>query len=175
MSLNQFWPFGILFGSDNKIAPELLPIVSFLRLRMATPTSLSNGVLTALSFDTVSDSYNWPAPTVPLTQIVLPYTGVVMIVAHDVDYQDSAVAANTGARRVSIERNGDANTRRAFAQQVGVGGGNNTAHGGVAVESFTANDTLKLYAYQNSGGTLANPAMNDLFLWYLAAIPRTFA
>lgn len=148
----------------------------FLRLRMASTQNINTATLTALSFDTLSDRYRWPSLTLPTDSITVPYAGVLMIVAHDADINDSGVALATGARRITLERNGDNTTRRAFMQIPGAGGAANlqSVLSGVAVEAFSAGGSVKIFVNQTSGSTLA-VALNDLFLVYLSLGGRTFA
>ncbi len=156
------------------VASALQP---FLRLRMNTTQSINSGSLTALSWDTVSDSYAWGTlPAVPTSVITLNYTGIILVTLHDLDWADQAIAISTGIRRFNLEYNGNAATRRVPAQMVGAGGAanNQSVQSGATFDYVTAGDTLKIYVNHTAGSALS-AAVNDLFIHYLMRATRTWS
>lgn len=153
--------------------PANLP---FLRLSMsAGQSTTSTATPTKLAFDVVSDkSADWPTVTTPVSNIVIPYTGYILVVAHDLDWQDAAITISTGVRKLGRELSGGAGTRRQGSIMVGAGGATNNQ----SVQSFSevlylpAGETISIILAQVSGSTLV-PAINDVFLQYLLLGTRT--
>lgn len=141
----------------------------WLRLSQNTAQSIANNTLQKVSWDTVSASGGgWAAPTAPVTDIVLPYSGIVLIVVHDLDWQDSG---NGVGYRLMLFRKNDASVSSrspGIVAPVPAAAASQTVQSASKVMSFVAGDTLQLYLRQTSGGTLAGAAVADMFLQYIA-------
>jgi hypothetical protein len=138
----------------------------FIRLTMNSVQTINNSSLTTLSFDTVSCVGNgWSAPTPPVTALAIPFSGIYLVCAHDMDWADTAVALGTGIRRIGRQLSAGAATRRMLQTSVGAGGSanNQTVQSGVEVMYLPAGETLSVICLQTSGGSLS-AGLNDLFV-----------
>lgn len=124
-----------------------------------------------MSFGAVQKSDNWPAVTLPVTDIVIPVTGVWLIIPHDLDWGDSSTGAGAGSRRLGMRINDNVSSIRqgAISAPTLSASAIQTVQGWGTIRPLTANATIQIYGIQTSGSTL-NAALNDLGLYLLAPL-----
>ncbi|MEA2638939.1 MAG: hypothetical protein QOF51_333 [Chloroflexota bacterium] len=161
-----------MIGNIGEVGLSPLPC---LRLTMNAIQSIPDTTATKLSFDTVSFAGNgWTAPVAPVTDITLPFSGIVLVTAYDMDWGDASSGA--GIRQLFTRANDGVGSTR-----VAVGGPPSLAATALKtiqsfsrVMKFVAGDTMQIYAKQTSGGALS-VAMDDVFLQYLQLGTFTFS
>lgn len=121
-----------------------------------------------LAFQRVEKSDNWPAVTLPATDITIPVTGLWLIVTHDLDWGDSSTGAGLGFRAITKRINDVVNSSRrgASASPTLSASATPTVTDYSEIRPLTAGATIQFYGSQNSGSTLA-AAMNNLGLYLL--------
>lgn len=110
----------------------------------------------------------------PITNLVVPYSGYIQIVAHDLDFADTGVAISTGVRKFGRELSGGAATRRLGQIVVGAGGAaNNQTVLSWSEEIYVpAGETIAMIVAQVSATTLTI-AVNDVMFKYTRLGTRT--
>lgn len=158
--------------------PATLP---WLRLSNNTNVAFNSSTsVQQVSFDTVSGSGNgWPTVTPVVTTITLPFTGLLRVTVHDVDFQDAVNAVGFRAVSLRLRQNVAANRRLESHTPNSVASPYSTVLSGSAIFGtrnggstnnaavFDAGDVMEVMIIQSSGVTLT---MNvaDVFLEYMA-------
>jgi hypothetical protein len=150
-------------------------IGTWLRLSMNTVQAVLDNTLTKMSFDTVSHSQGWePLPVAPVTNVSMPYSGLVLMIVDDADFGESGDGAG---KRILFTRKNDVVASQRALQSIAptlAAATSATATGGSRVFGVTAGDTLQLYII-HSAGESRNIAVVSAFFIYLAFGSFTFS
>ncbi len=121
------------------------PVMPSLILYMTATQNIPNGVVTTLTFNGVETSNaDWGFTG---TEITFPESGLYLITAHLM-----WASATSGRREAEVDLNTTTTVARSEMWVSGGGAPSNV----IVTEAFVnAGDTLKMRAYQSSGGTLA--------------------
>ena len=136
----------------------------WLRLTMNATQTMATSSTRLVSWDTVSASYAWPVPTAPVTNITIPYSGLVAIDVHDCDWGDTgAVAFNPG---LYTRRNGNAATLRAAVLDNATNATTKVVQSFSKIMSFTAGEYLEIRVGHDYGSDL-EVAIVEIWLRYI--------
>lgn len=140
----------------------------WLRLTMNSTQSINNNADAKFSFDTVSASGGgWtPLPNAPVTDITLPFAGLVAFFLHDLDWGDAGNGA--GYRQIKHRINDVAGSVRAgsIVAPTLAAANTPTVQSYARCRPYAASDTIQFYGKQTSGGAL-NTAICDLLIIYM--------
>lgn len=140
---------------------------------MNVTQNVDTGSAAILSFDVVTGAGNgWPAPTAPVTEIAMPFAGLVLVTAYDLDWGDSVTGNSVGDRRITTRMNNDAGTIRAASIMPSTNSAVASVQSFSRVFRVTPGNTIAIRVIQDSAQTLA-VAMCDVFLQYtqLGSVP----
>jgi hypothetical protein len=145
---------------------------TWLRLTMNQAQSVPSGPHTTLVWDTVSGkSDDWPDVAAPVTDIVIPSSGLWEVWLRDVDFGDRG--PELGSRAVYLRRNLDPYTTRALDIRTDTGvTGRPTVVTAPFVMAFHAGDTLELRVSHTAGVTLQVGAVE---VWLYLKEPGAFS
>jgi hypothetical protein len=131
----------------SSVSPRKMQLIGIKVYNAAATNNIANTTVTAITFDTVSHSRGFIAPTAAtFTTFKVPYTGVYILTAN-VEW-----AADVGGRSVwfyinAAEGEGDSRTNDAASFSA--------KHAPSTTRLLTAGDTVGLRVRQSSGGNLA--------------------
>lgn len=146
------------------------------RFSVTSNQSITSGTSVAagnkLAFQRCEKSDGWPAVTLPISDIVIPVTGLWLILPWDMDWQDSVSGLGVGSRRLFRRISDQAASSRAHVigpPTLDSASDIQTVQTGGEIRPFTAGSTVQFHAVQNSGSTLTC-AMAALTFYLLAAM-----
>lgn len=166
-----FPSFGALFrysGTASRwllVAGVMMPM-PYLKLSMSAVQSVSNNTLVTISFDTKDKNWLWTPPTLPVTSVTAPYSGMLKVVPFDCDWGTPNNITGYRALAFSVN-NGQASRFSAHpANPTTTANTSNTVQSGYHEQQVTAGDTIEIKVRQDSGSTLS-PAIKQLTLSYI--------
>lgn len=136
--------------------------IARIRLTMSTPIPVPHGVAMPLIWDGCDDALLWAPPVLPVSDPVLPYTGMLSVEVADCDFGDKAVS-QVGDRLLAVRFDLDAYTTRALQR---VPAAQPTALSGTRRRiPVTAGQQVGIYVRQWSGVTLQIAAVHCLLTY----------